>query len=338
MIKSRSIVFLMPDGPKRRMLWNEEAHALASEFRFNVHLPTGELSPRDLAGADAVVTSWGSPRLDVAFLREAPELRILGHAAGSVRPVVSDALYERGIRVSSANGEMARCVAQWSLMATLVSLRRITDFGNFGDHRRLHWEPSVEPLSPHRTAVGLWGYGAISRELIRMLRALGTGRILVCSEYLEGGAERDDGLEIVDLPTLFAESQITHILTSQTPERIGRVDAQLLGRMPDGATLVNAGRAHLVQEKAMMDELRSGRLHACLDVYHDEPLPADHPLRNLSNVLLTPHNAGNGSQDLYVPLMLQEIQRCFAGEPLHYEILAKQAASMTVEYKNIDDS
>ncbi len=329
------VVFLMPATRRRAELWTPEAQKLAEDLGLEVQLAGEDLSPEAVRQADALITSWGSPLLDGRYLDAAPSLKIVGHAAGSVQRVAGPELFERGVRIVSANAEMARCVARWSLMMTLIAARRMLSSCNFGNHRALRWKAPDEPLGLHRATVGIWGYGAISRELIKLLRCAGVEQILIASNYIDEREVQANGLIQVGLEELFSRSDIVHLLTSLTPARVGRIDAQMLARLRDGATLINAGRAHLVDEEALMSELRSGRISACLDVYHQEPLPADHPVRTLSNAVLTPHNAGTGSRDQYVPIVLREIDRFFRGEPLRYEVTAQHAAAMTTEYAKL---
>ena len=158
---------------------------------------------------------------------------------------------------------------------------------------------------------------------------------MVTSGYMTDEQAEANGLIRGSLDELFEYSDVVHTLTSLTPKQIGKVDANLLAKLHNGATLINAGRAHLIDETAMMNELRSGRIFACLDVYHKEPLDMNHELRTLPNVILTPHNAGTGSRDLFIPLILEEFDRCFKGEPLQHEITEARAAVMTTEFKKM---
>lgn len=332
MTHRHSVVFLMPDNADRRDLWTPQAQVLADSLNLDVHLVAEPFSANSIKSADAVMTSWGAPRLDEQFLDVADCLKIVGHAAGSVKPIISPALFERGIPVVSANDEMARGVAQWSLMMTMMASCKMLNWSNVGAHKAFCWDHHQDLGGLHGLTVGIWGYGAITRELIRLLRAVGVEQILVASNYLTDDIAAQEQLHRVGLTELFEQSDVVHLLTSLTDDRVGRVDADLLRRLVDGAALINAGRAHLVDETAMMKELTSGRLNAYLDVYHQEPLPDNHPLRGLSNVVLSPHNAGRITQALFVPMVLKEFDRCFRGQPLMHEVSPKYAAAMTTEY------
>lgn len=335
MSSCRHVVFLMPDTPRRAELWTPQAQALAESLNMSVQVVGKPFAPDCVRDAEAIMTSWGAPLLDKNYLDAAKNLKLVGHAAGSVQRVAGPDLFERGIPIVSANAEMARCVAQWSMMMTMIAARRMAGYCNIGEHRALQWRPAVGAQGLHQLTVGIWGYGTITRELIRLLRSTGVETILVASQYMDEQEASENGLTRVDLEELFERSDVVHLLTSLNADRVGRVDSGLLSRLHDGATLINASRAHLVDEEAMMNELRSGRLHACLDVYHEEPLPEDHLLRGLPNVVLTPHNAGTGTRDLYVPLVLREFDRCFRGKALQHAVSAKHAAAMTTEFKDL---
>jgi phosphoglycerate dehydrogenase-like enzyme len=100
------------------------------------------------------------------------------------------------------------------------------------------------------------------------------------------------------------------------------IGAPQLARLADGAVFINSARAALVDETALLRELENGRIVAALDVFADEPLPADSPFRRLPNVVLSPHVAGH-SLDTHLrqgQAMVDEVQRFLQGEPLQYEI------------------
>ncbi len=100
--------------------------------------------------------------------------------------------------------------------------------------------------------------------------------------------------------------------------------------LQDGAVFINTARAWTVDEAALVKELQTGRIWAALDVFEKEPLPLDHPLRKLNNVLLTPHNAGITRDSLagLIATMVDEIERFFKGEPLKYGITREMLARM----------
>lgn len=330
-----NVVLLIPDTPRRSEVWTDEAAARAEELGMNTYFAGTPFTPEAVRGADAAITTWGSPKFDRRWLDAADRLQIIGHAAGSVQRIVTPEFFASGIPIVSGNAVMADCVAQWSLMMTMMAARRMITYCNFGDHRHLKWNPPLGIIGAHRLTVGIWGYGEIARALIRMLRSIGIKKIRIVSSYLSTEEAEKLELEKVSLEELFVSSDIVHLLTSLNENTLNRIDSAMLAKMKNGASLINTGRAHLIQHDAFMNELRSGRIFAYLDVYYQEPLPADDELRMFPNVVLTPHNAGSGTRDLLALTVLDDIDRKFKQLPLRHEMTESRAAVMTVEYKQL---
>lgn len=326
--------FTAPPGAIRDQLWTPEASRLAAKLGFDVRLNprSGKLASAEwaelLADVEALITTWGAPSLDERILAGNSRLKIVGHAAGSVANLVTPYLYERGVRVTGANPVMARFVAEWCLMMTLVAARRLTDYTAFGGGvpRASRREAA---RSPAGLTIGIWGFGAVVRHLLEMLKPFSPRRVLVHDPYLSPEAAGRLGIERVDFDTLLGEADILHILTGLTRENLGRVDAAALGRMKPGATLINAGRAPLVEREALLEVLRTGKISAILDVHYREPVPADDPFTALPNVTMTPHCAGFPGRDRYVSFVLREFDRFFHGLPLEAEISRERALNMT---------
>lgn len=323
----------------REQLWTPDARQLAGSLGFEVEFNPYESDPGEavwadmLQGIDALITTWGAPRLTDAVLKGAGALKIVGHAAGSVAGIVSPALFERGIRLVTANTVMAEGVAVWGLMMTLVGWRKLLEYAKLGGHGAVDWGKRDCPRDIRSATVAIWGYGDIARRLIGMLRGVGVTRIIVHDDYLTATVAAEAGIEKVGFDDLFRRGDIIHLLMSLTPVSSGRVGPPQLAAIRNDAVLINAGRADLVQEKALLDELRRNRFTAILDVHHQEPLLPDNPFLALANVILTPHVAGGGpsSSHLYVLHVMREFERFFAGQPLQGEISAERAATMTQE-------
>lgn len=331
-----ALVFAVPrDIPYFSEIFSREARETLDRLGWDIEVPDCSVRDkgipwRDLLRAyDGVITCWASPRLDAETLAPDCAIRIVGHAAGSVSGIVSPELYDRGIKVTSANDIMAQAVADWCLTMTLVGLRRFLDYGSFGGAMPLRWDRRDSLTFIQDAKIGIWGFGAVARHFVRMLAPLRPAEILVHSDFISG--READELEIrkVEFDELFAESDVIALLESLTAETAGRVGAQQLRLIKDGAVLLNCGRADLVQEEPLLKELGKRRFTAILDVFHEEPLPDDSPLLTVPNVVLTPHNAGRPSREKLMPLILEEFERFFSGRPLEHEISRERAATMT---------
>jgi phosphoglycerate dehydrogenase-like enzyme len=163
------------------------------------------------------------------------------------------------------------------------------------------------------------GLGGIGREAARLADALGMHVIGVRrnpGEPVPGVAELHPTASLPDLVPRVDAMVITVPLTDETA---GLVDASLLGRLKPGAFLVNVGRGAVVDEAALVEALRNGRVGgAALDVFATEPLPPDSPLWTLPNVLISPHSAALSPREdeRIVDLFIENLRRLLAGEPI----------------------
>jgi phosphoglycerate dehydrogenase-like enzyme len=332
----RRVLFARAPGPIRDALWSPAAQQMARELGYAVEFyperPVADAAewPRRLRDVDALITTWGAPRLTREVLGDPPKLKIVGHAAGSVAAIVSPELYDRGVRVVSANPVMAHVVAEYSLMMTLIARTRITSYAQIAG-RPLDWPAHEVAQQLGGATISIWGYGDISRRLIEMLGPLQPGRILIHSNSLNDAQAAKLGVEKVEFDELFARGDVIHLLAGLTPANKHRVSANQLAAIQDGAALINAGRADLVEPNALLEALRADRFIAVLDVHYEEPLPQDSPYRALPNVILTPHSAGFAGRENYVPFVLQEFARFFSNQALHGEITRERAGVMTDE-------
>ncbi|KIZ13465.1 hydroxyacid dehydrogenase [Streptomyces natalensis] len=279
--------------------------------------PTPEVAVA-LADAEVLLTCWGVPPLTEGVLDAAPRLRAVVHAAGSVRHHVTDACWQRGIAVASAASANALPVAEYALAAILFANKRVL----YAAHRYrtsrapYDWQREMAGVGNYGRTVGVVGASRIGRRLIELLRPFDL-RVLLHDPYVDAAEAERLGAVAVSLDTLCADSAIVTVHAPQLPATHHLVGARELALMPDGATLINTARGSLVDETALLPELLSGRLHAVLDVTDPELPPADSPLYDLPNVLLTPHIAGSLGGELHrlADWALDEVARFAAGLP-----------------------
>jgi phosphoglycerate dehydrogenase-like enzyme len=290
-----------------------------------------DIRSASLADADGCITSWDSPQLTQEILEAAPNLKVLVHAAGSVKPVVSDYLWERGIRVSSCAPAIGIGVAEHALGLMLSAMKqsyRLNDIAHAGG-----WRP-VEELARIRelygAVIGVVGAGYVGRHMIKLLQAFDV-EVLLYDPFVGGdkaaamGARKvdrlDDMMRVVDVLTLHAPN---------LPETRHMINALNLPLMKDGSLIVNTARGSLIDESALYDELKSGRIYACLDVTDPEPPAEDNPLRTLSNVVLTPHIAGTTANNMarIGKYAVDELERFFQGKPMEYEVTKESLLTM----------
>ena len=274
---------------------------------------------------EGLVTSWGSPLIGPAVLAAAPRLAIVGHAAGTVKRLIDPAVWRAGIRVTHAAAALAEAVAEYTLTTILTSLRRIVQY-----NRQLHADgawgdelPSQMSRSLRGKRVGLVGASRVGVRVIPLLRPF-TDDIVVYDPYLSGQRARELGVRKLELHELLTSSDVVSLHAPILPETRHMIGAEQLALMPEGALLVNSARAWLVDQQALLEALRAGRIDAVLDVFDEEPLPASSPLRSLPNVILTPHVAGVAREPRahQLEMIADEFERFFRGRPLRHEIRA----------------
>ncbi|WP_181245753.1 hydroxyacid dehydrogenase [Glycomyces artemisiae] len=268
-----------------------------------------------LADAEVVVSGWGAPRLDAAALERAPRLHTVLHAAGSVKPLVADAGWER-LAVSSAADANALPVAEYTLAAILLAGKGVFALREAFRADRSFALGYIHPeVGNFGRTVGIVGASRIGRRVLELLRPFDF-RILLADPYVEDAGVL--GAELVDLDLLVAEADIVSLHAPDLAETAGLLGAERFAAMKDGAVVINTARGRLVDTDALIAELATGRISAVLDVTHPEPLPADSPLFSLPNVFLTPHVAGSQGNELarmglYI---VEEAERLAAGRPL----------------------
>ena len=333
----KNILFLNEWRDKVRTFWNDAAAEKVSRYGFVFDIPAlhGDIENFDwktiLPRYDAVVTTWRSPVCSKAFLAAAPKVKVVAHCAGSVASVTDATTFETGVRVTTANPLMAEAVAEWSLLATLLAQRRLETYACMHPGEKMKWDAMTNIADLHKMVIGLWGMGDVTKHLLRMLSVLRPAELLVCSSHAGEEELARYGAKKASLEELLTRSDVFHCLVGVNDANLYRIGAMEFGMMKENAVFVNAGRARLCREEALVDALRSKRIRAILDVFHDEPLPEDSPLYTFDNVIMTPHDAGYTGRDRFLPFILDELHRFFSGQPMEAEISASRRRTMTHE-------
>lgn len=281
-----------------------------------------------LAGTEVLLTCWGCPAVDARVLDGAPLLRAVVHAAGTVKPFVTEEVHARGIAVSTAADANAVPVAEFTLAAVILGAKRA-----FPLSRRMGTERTgraglgaLPPMGTNGLTVGVVGASRVGRRVLRLLAACLDVRLLVHDPCLTDEEARSLGAAPAGLDELLTLSDVVTLHAPELPGTRRLLDRKRLALLRDGALLVNTARGRLVDTEALTEELLSGRIDAVLDVTDPEPLPPGSPLYDLPNVFLTPHLAGALGNEL--PRLggsaVQEIARLGRGEPLAFPVTARE--------------
>jgi D-3-phosphoglycerate dehydrogenase len=230
-----------------------------------------------------------------------------------------EAATEHGITVTYAPGRNATATAEFAIGLILAAARGIgrghleVTSGRW-DAENFVYESSG--LELEGATVGVVGGGAIGSRVARIL--LGFGAHVLVHDPYAAPEQLPDGVRLVDLDELLAAAQVVTLHARVTPETTGMLDATRIAAMRPGSVLVNCARGALVDHAALAAALRGGHLAAAgLDVYDVEPLPTDHPLRGLPNLVTTPHLAGASRQvaERAAAMVAVEAGRWRRGEP-----------------------
>ncbi len=324
-------IALVPSAPLVRRLFTPAALDQLRELG-NLILnedneePTAERLIELAHDADIVITSWGSPNLTEEVMAQLPKLKYVAHAAGSVKPVVSDAMWEKGVRVTSSAKVLGIGVAETTLGYTIAAVKNL-----FNVSRSLAnggWYEEFDDIRElFELKIGVVSGGMVGSHYMKLLSMFDVEILLYDPFITEEQARERYNAKKVSLEELLKESDVVSIHAPSIPETNHMFNADTLALMKKDAILINTARGSIIDEKALYEHMKAGNLkYACLDVFDPEPPVADHPLRSLPNCIMSPHLAGlthNGLLRIGAHCV-QEIKRFLAGEPMITEVTQEQ--------------
>jgi phosphoglycerate dehydrogenase-like enzyme len=295
--------------------------------------------PRDLiADVQVLVCSFPPTNLD-----DMRQLRLIQLVSTGYNQLFGLRLPERNIIASNSRGVFDVSIAEWNIAMMINLARDLPDM--LRNQQRAVWRREVRYEREIRdSVVGLWGYGGIGRETARLAKHMGltvhvlarSGRIAPRTNiYCIAGAGDPQGR----LPDRVFAANEAHAflggvdflilslpLTNITRGIVGEAE---LKAMKPSAFLLNPARGHLVQEEALMNALRSGGIAgAAIDTHYHYPLPSDHPLWAMPNVILTPHVSGSSGGPFFArrlaQILTENVKRFIARQPLLNELTRRE--------------
>lgn len=255
---------------------------------------TPEYMREQLVDADACITCWHTPSFTEEMLLENPKLRLIAHAAGAVRNLVPPSFFTMpGRHITSNAPVIAEDVAQTTLALILASLKQLWAFRDMTQAGG--WKGGESGTFSTRRLdelqVGIIGASMAGKETIKILRPFNC-KLAVWDPFLTPMEAEILQVEQLPLDELIQQSDVLslHAPANEDCEHI--LNAQNIPLIKDDALLINTARGLLIDEDALIKELKTGRFFACLDVTRPEPPDKNHPFRSMKNVVLTPHIAG----------------------------------------------
>jgi phosphoglycerate dehydrogenase-like enzyme len=292
MIQERKTVLLLPyPHPASRLFTDADRAEL--EERFNVkelELGSGQIDAH-LGDAFAIV---GQPDLPRSRIEQARKLQAVLNIEGNFYPNVDyAALFDRGVHVLGCGPAYADAVAEYALGLALDLARGISreDRAFRRDSESYVASGNSDAILLRGAPIGLIGFGNLGRALRPLLEPF-RPVLRVYDPWLPASALEREGLQPATLPEVLSTSAIVFVLatvTEQSEHLLGPAELDLL---PPGARLVLVSRAAVVDYPALLERVAAGHLVAAIDVWPEEPVPADHPARGLEGLVLSAHRAG----------------------------------------------
>lgn len=292
--------------------------------------------------AEALIVAPGSPCVTATVLEDAPALLFVGELEGDrfFGRLDVEAAAARGVTVVDTTHGSSWPVAEWTLALSVLGLRDAPRFvRDLHDHRIV---PSggedPERLSNRELGgrrVGLIGFGHIAWRLVELLRPFAV-ELIAHDPFVPREAAEITNVAFGSLDVVMGTSDVVICLVPLTPGTRGMVRERHLRLMQAGSTFVNVSRGAVVDPAALEAVAGEGRVVFCLDVFEPEPIPAESPLRDLPNVLLTPHLAGTTSESRtrFFSLMVDELARYFEGLEPRAQLTPRVAAGRSLEALN----
>lgn len=321
-------ICLIMSPSTREMVINERAINRLKAFG-EVYISNGEPQAEAIKGATIAITSWGNTPIDEEQLKNAPDLKLVCHAAGSVKPIVSDALWKKGVRVTSSNAPLGMGVAETALGFTISASKNFYNLN--ASVKNGGWEEGKTDIRElFELTVGVVGFGWAGKHYAELMRNFLVD-VVVYDPNMSEEKIASVGARKVELEELLKVSDIISIHAPSIPETYHMFNSETLAMMKKDAVLINTARGSLIDEEALVKHMLAGNLkYACLDVTDPEPPMKDSPLLSVPNIIMTPHLAGLAQNGLrrIGSHVADEIGKFLSGSPMLAEVTEDMLAKM----------
>jgi len=323
--------FIMNEGG-RKLVINQKAidyFKSLGEVSFNDGDFGKESVKKAIKNADIAVTSWGNTELDAEILAECPNLKFVAHAAGSVKPIVSDTLWEKGVRVLSCACPLGEGVAETALGFTLSASKNFYNL-NTSVHNG-GWNEGKENIRElFDLKIGVIGCGWAGKHYIKLLRNFYVD-VYCYDPFISSDDMKKSGAEKAEFEWILQNCDIISIHAPSIPSTYHMFNKDTLKLMKKDAVLINTARGTIIDEEALYNHMAEGNLkYACLDVFDPEPPVKENKLLTLSNVITTPHLAGlaqNGLKRIGT-FVCEETSHFLEGKPVRGEVTKEMLERM----------
>jgi len=286
----------------------------------------------DLTWADHILM-WSWPALDDALLDKTGGLGFAGHI--DIGQKGARAELARGLAVSVSRSGFSPAVAEMALGLILNGLRRISDYHSAMRNATEKWVkvfPSdIDPLERELTGmtVGIVGLGQVGRRLAHFLRAFDV-KLKVVDPFVPDAVIRGFDAERLELDAMLPQCDVVVLCAASNDGTSRLLNEARINALKPHALLVNVARAALVDYRALQRRVQKGDLLAAVDVFDQEPLPADSPLRSLPGLYLTPHRAGGliASVMRNINWLIEDFEAHLKGQPRRHALTEAMIPSL----------
>lgn len=276
-----------------------------------------------LENVDVIFSGWGAPTFNEEVLAAAKNLKIIFYAAGTIKKVVTDEFWNRGLRITTANTANAIPVAEFTLAATIMGLKNSLKMHTDYITTRVYPDGGERDIiGGFKAKVGLISLGAIAKEVLKFFKMFDYD-VYVYDPFISEEEANNLNVTLCSLDEIFKICDVVSLHTPLLDATRGMIRKEHLLSMKENTTFINTARGAVVNEEEMIEALSSRKdITAYLDVVYPEPPVKDSPLYEMSNVFLLPHIAGSEGNEVarMGSLMLSEFKKYLNNEDLEYEV------------------
>lgn len=304
----------MRPGVARDSFFTEKIHRVLNEMgdvEFNQQEKSlsGEALYEKVKEADVLMTGWSQATIHAADIGDC---KMIVHTGGTVGGIVDLDVFDTNTVVLSGNRYYSTSVAEGVIAYMLYALREMDRYAH--DLKNGIWRYNSQTRGLIGKTVGIISLGAIGKEVVRLLSVLGVKIKAYSTTRDKEFAEAYD-VEYAQLEEIFKTCDIVSVHTAKNDDTYHMINDKHFKLLNDGALFLNTSRGAVIDEQALIENLRDARFTAVLDVYEKEPLPQDSELMKLPNAIIFPHQAGPtfDLREKITEYLIEDIKTYFEG-------------------------